>query len=258
MNNATIVPLDSVLCGDAVDVMRTLPDGCIDAVVTDPPYCSGSVSEARRTAARGQGLRSENLTRFGWFIGDNMGTAGLVFLIRSMAFEAVRLLKTSGSILIFCDWRMVSTLAPAVESAGLRFQNLLVWDKGHMGLGNGFRCRHEMILHMTAGSPKYFDKGTANVLQDRRVSSAAKEHQTQKPTGLLRQLIEVVCPPGGTVLDPFAGSGSTLVAAKESGRHWIGIERDATHAETAKRRVAEILDWHNTTGKAALPAKGDA
>lgn len=242
-------PVDVVLQGDCLEIMAGMPDGCIDAVITDPPYCSGSVSEASRTAAKGQGLRSENIRRMGWFVGDNMGTAGLVWLIRSMAVEALRLLKGKGSLLIFCDWRMVPNLIPAVESAGFRYQNLIVWDKTHMGLGTGFRARHELIMHMTAGSPEYHDKGTANVLQCRRVTADEREHQTQKPVDLIAQLCRVVCPPGGTILDPFAGSGTLAEAARMTHRHFICIERDADHCETARQRISAVtpeLFGHNT------------
>lgn len=220
--------------------MQSLETGCIDAVITDPPYCSGSVSESSRTAAKGQGLRSENIKRLGWFVGDNMGTAGLVWLIRAMAVESMRLLKGSGSMLCFCDWRMVPNLIPAVESAGFRYQNLIVWDKTHMGLGTGFRARHELIMHMTAGSPEYFDKGTANVVSCKRVSADDREHQTQKPVELIEQLIRVVCPPGGTVLDPFAGSCTLAAACVATGRNYICIERDVDHVETGKRRIQSV------------------
>jgi DNA modification methylase len=221
--------------GDAIDIMDTLER--VDAIVTDPPYCSGSVSEASRTAAKGQGLRSENLTRFGWFVGDNMGTAGLVFLLRTMAFHATRILSPEGSMLVFCDWRMVPNLAPAIESAGLRYQNMVAWDKGAMGLGMGFRAQHEIILHFTAGSPKYHDLGTSNIVKAARVSADDREHQTQKPVDLMQRLLRVVCPPGGTVLDPFMGSGSTGVAAAAEKMRFVGIERDPKHFDTACERL---------------------
>ena len=226
--------------GDCIDLMSTLPK--VDAVITDPPYCSGSVSEASRTAAKGQGLRSENLTRYGWFVGDNMGTAGLVFLLRTMAFRALDILNPEGSLLVFCDWRMVPNLAPAIESAGMRYQNMIVWDKEMMGLGLGFRAQHEIVLHFTAGSPKYHDLGTANVVKAKRVGAGDREHQTQKPVDLMQRLVRVVTPPGGTVLDPFCGSGSTGVAAIAESRKFIGIERDPTHIETARVRLANVSD----------------
>jgi DNA modification methylase len=221
--------------GDAIDIMDTLER--VDAIVTDPPYCSGSVSEASRSAAKGQGLRSENIKKLGWFVGDNMGTAGLVFLLRSVAFGALRILSPEGSMLVFCDWRMVPNLAPAIESAGLRYQNMVAWDKGVMGLGLGFRAQHEIILHFTAGSPKYHDLGTANIVKAARVSADDREHQTQKPVDLMQRLLRVVCPPGGTVLDPFMGSGSTGVAAAAEKMHFIGIERDPEHFDTACERL---------------------
>ena len=226
----------TVIHGDALQVMQGMQAASIDAVVMDPPYCSGSVSEASRSAAKGQGLRSENINRFGWFVGDNMGTAGLVFLLRSVAFESIRLLRGSGSLLVFCDWRMVPNLAPAIESAGLRYQNMVIWDKGSMGLGAGFRAQHEVILHFTAGSPEYHDKGLSNVLKCPRVGQD-REHQTEKPVSLIEQLIRVACPPSGVVLDPFGGSGTTGVAAQNLGRGCICIERDAQHVETARRRL---------------------
>lgn len=226
----------TLFLGDALETMESLKER-VDLVLTDPPYCSGSVSEAKRTAAKGQGLRSVNVRKLGWFVGDNMGTAGLVWLLRSMAFRGLQLLNAEGSLLVFCDWRMVPNLAPAIESAGLRWQNMVVWDKEAMGLGLGFRAQHEIVLHFTAGAPKYHDLGTANVLTAGRVGALDREHQTQKPLELLHKLIRVTSAPGALILDPFMGSGSTGVAAVERGRRFIGIERDETHFETACRRI---------------------
>lgn len=158
-----------IIHGDCLEQMTLLPDKSVDVIVMDPPYCSGAVGEAARTAAKGQGLRSGNIKKLGWFVGDNMGTAGLVWLLRAVAIEGHRLLKGSGHLLFFCDWRMVPNLIPAVESAGYRYQNLIVWNKPNIGLGIGFRTKHELIVHMTCGAPEYFDKGTANVLDARRI-----------------------------------------------------------------------------------------
>lgn len=235
--------------GDAIEVLDSLSG--FDAVVTDPPYCSGSVSEASRTAAKGQGLRSENITKLGWFVGDNMGTAGLSSLLRSMAFHALAKLNPNGHMLVFCDWRMVPTLAPSIESAGLRYQNMVVWDKGVMGLGMGFRAQHEIVLHYTAGAPKYHDLGTANVLKSSRVSASDREHQTQKPLDLMQRLVRVVTAPEMVICDPFMGSGSTGCAALAEGRHFIGIERDPTHFETACKRIEDAQRQGQLFGAAA-------
>jgi DNA modification methylase len=230
-------PWTTLYLGDCLEVIPALESEAFDAIVTDPPYCSGAIGEAQRSRANGQGLRSENLRRFGWFVGDNMGTAGLVWLLRSLAVESRRLVKETGSLLLFCDWRMVPNVVPAIESAGLRYQDLVVWDKGHFGLGNGFRRQHELVAHFTYGSPEYHDRSTGNVIKAARAED--REHQTQKPEDLMRRLIKVVTPPGGTLLDAFAGSGSTLRAAKDLGRHSVGIEVDEQNAEIAARRLEQ-------------------
>lgn len=235
----SLVGTHTLIMGDSVEEMSKLGERCVDAVVTDPPYCSGSVSESQRSASKGQGLRSETITRFGWFKGDNMGTAGLMFLLRVTAWEAQRVLKPSGSFLVFCDWRMLPNLVPAIESVGFRYQNAIVWDKGNAGLGVGFRAQHEFIMHFTNGSPVYHSKSFGNVLKSRRVSAKDREHQTQKPVDLMQQLLTVVCPPGGIVLDPFMGSGTTGVAAIGNGSHFIGIERDREYYDIAKQRLAD-------------------
>ncbi len=235
MSRVETIGRATLYLGDALEIMETLDE--VDAIVTDPPYCSGGVSEASRTAAKGQGLRSDTIRKLGWFVGDNMGTAGLSSLLRSMAIRGLHILNPEGSMLVFCDWRMVPMLAPAIESAGLRYQNMVVWDKGQMGLGAGFRAQHEIILHYTAGSPKYHNLGTPNIIKSKRVATADREHQTQKPTDLMARLIGVAAPLDGLVLDPFMGSGSTGCAAVEHGRNFIGIERSAEHFETACERI---------------------
>lgn len=222
---------------DAIAMLRGMPDASVDAIVMDPPYCSGGLTESARRSASGQGLRSENLRAHGWFGGDTMGTQGLAELLRLAAVEARRVVRASGSMLVFADWRLAPVLGPAVESAGVRYQNLVVWAKPSPGLGTGFRPAHELIMHFTFGAPVYHDKATSNVLACGRQRD--RVHVTQKPVELMRRLVRVVCPPGGLVVDPFCGSGSTGVAALLEGRRFRGSDTDPEHVETARARVHE-------------------
>jgi hypothetical protein len=187
----------AVARGDALNGLDTLPRASVQAYVIDPPYCSGGFSETARRQAKGQGLRSETLREVGWFANDNMGTAGVAWLLRAVACEAARTLVDGGSLCVFTDWRMVANLAPALESSGLRFQNLVVWDKGAAGLGTGFRAQHELVLHFVKGTGVFHALDSGNVLRCKRTSAAARVHQTEKPVELARDILRVVAPPGG-------------------------------------------------------------
>lgn len=230
--------------GDCLEAMGSLGTGSVDAVITDPPYCSGGVMEAAKGRAKGQGLRG-GAGRFQWFDGDNMSTPGLAFLLRAVACEALRVVKPSGHLLMFCDWRMVATLAPAVESAGWRMRNLVVWDKGSMGLGTGFRPSHEMVLHLTHRAPEFHAADVGNVIRSKRVHSSARVHPTEKPVELLRHLVRVTTPRSGIVLDPFAGSGTTGEAAYLEGARAVLIERDESYHEAIVSRLSGMAAAHS-------------
>lgn len=221
--------------GDCLEALEDIVEPA-DCMIMDPPYCSGAATEAGRGSATHQGLRSSTMKagRFKWFASDNMTTAGLCELLRAVCVRAP--VHDGGSILSFCDWRMVTMLAPAMESAGWRLRNLIAWDKGHFGAGTGFRPRHELIIHLTKRSPAFFSASVGNVIKVPRVTD--RDHPTEKPVELLSRLMDVVCPPGGgVVVDPFMGSGSTGVACAQTGRRFVGIEIDPAHFDTACDRV---------------------
>jgi DNA modification methylase len=236
--------------GDCIEHLRTLPPRSVDAFVMDPPYCSGGSTETTRRSAKGQGIASDRLQsgEVTWFAGDNMTTPGLVFLLRSVAFEAERLLVPGGSVLAFCDWRMWAILAPAMESGGLRLQNMVVWDKGSAGLGTGFKPTHELVIHLCNGPGRFHALTGSNVLRFGRVRGADKDHPTEKPVDLLQSMIRVVAPRGGLVVDPFMGSGSTGVAALREGRRFVGIERDPGYVDVARRRCQETAEQRDLPG----------
>lgn len=210
---------------DAVEALRELDAGIVDAIVTDPPYCSGGLSETGRLGATRQGIRSES--EAGWFSGDNMSASGLGYLMRSIAVQAQRVLVEGGSLVVFCDWRMHSPLVPAIESAGLLHRGLVVWDKGSAGLGNGFRPRHELAMHFSNGKLAHYAKDVGNVIRCSRVHHSRRTHPCEKPVELLQEIIRTVSPLGGLIVDPFSGSGSTGRAAVAEGRRFIGFDRDA-------------------------------
>jgi DNA modification methylase len=226
--------------GDCIDAVTSLPPASVDAIVTDPPYCSGGSLEAQKNTSA-QGLRSKTVQAedFEWFAADNMSTAGLVSLLRSVLVRSRRVLRPNRGAFVFCDWRMVPALAPALESSGMRYRNMLVWDKGSAGLGCGFKPAHEIVLEYSNGATEYFSKTGQNVLRYRRVSSAKKEHGAQKPAELIAEILNVAVPPCGVVFDPFMGSGSTLVAAQYTGRTAIGVELSERYCEIAAKRLEQ-------------------
>jgi DNA modification methylase len=227
-----------VITGDCLQIMRELEAASIDGVLTDPPYCSGGFTETAKMQADNQGVRSE--LEEDWFAADNMTTGGLIFLLRACLVEARRLMRQNRSALIFTDWRMVPHVAPALESSGLRYRNMIAWDKMSAGLGTGFRAQHEMILEYSNGVTEYQRQDLGNVIECRRVPKAARVHPTQKPTELLRKLLTMIVPRGGTVLDPFAGSGAVGVAALLEGINYIGIEVDPMYAGITQRRLDQV------------------
>ena len=121
------VPL--ILHGDCLVKLKELQSNSIDAVITDPPYCSGGFTEASRTLASKQGISENRTEDIEWFDSDNMTTVGITYLIRELCIELDRLMKPNTSLLMFTDWRMVVNLVPVIESCGFQYRNLIVWNK---------------------------------------------------------------------------------------------------------------------------------
>lgn len=183
-----------------------------------------------------------------WIAGDSMSTAGFVWTMRTLGMEARRVLRPGGHLLAFIDWRMYPNLALALETADLRQHPTLVWDKTQFGMGSLFRNQHEWVCHFTAGSPNPPQRrDVPNVIACPPVRGG--EHPTEKPTHLLRTLISVVTPKGGLVVDPFAGSGSTGVAALLEGHRFIGVEMTEHYAEVAANRLRTVQRGYRDDGQ---------
>ena len=224
--------------GDCLEVMSALAmlGERVDAVITDPPFSSGTRREASK------GLRKSMTRSVGdtdWFGSDCLTTNGFLWLMRACAHEWKQLLTPGGHVLSFIDWRMYPALCGAIESADLRHAGMLVWNKTYFGMGSCFRNQHELILHFTHGKgvdPQRRDVG--NVIDCKPVRNGV--HPTEKPVALLETLLSVVVPKGGTVLDPFAGSGSVAEAAVATGRRWLAIEAEEEYCEIIANRAARL------------------
>lgn len=225
--------------GDCIEVMAGLDDESVTTVLTDPPYSSGGRRENSRSLRKSMTRSVEDDE---WIRGDGMSTNGFVHLLRLCGIEWRHLLRPGGHVLSFIDWRMAFQLQAALETADLRQHPILVWNKDRLGMGAIFRNQHEFIVHMTAGNPAPPERrDVPNVLTFPPVRDG--DHPTEKPQSLLETLLSVVTPPNGLVLDPFAGSGSTLYAARALGHKAIGIEADERFCEVIARRLSQdVLD----------------
>lgn len=215
--------------GEARDILPTLPPGSVDLLLTDPPF----FMPADHHAVRSKWQRA-------W-----SDTSILAAFWGATLDLAIPKMKRSSHVLTFCDGASYPVFYPETYR---RFDSLvcLVWDKQAIGMGRVWRRRHELILAARWESAEFAESGgsRADVLQAKVTPSSDRLHPVEKPDALLRQLIEPTTKAGDMVLDPFAGSGSTLTAAKALGRRAIGIEAEERYCQVIAERCAqEVLDF---------------
>lgn len=214
--------------GDCREVLPSIA-GAVDVIVTDPPYSSGGFQESGKSGGS-IGTRDSTVIQF-----DNLSTRGYERLMR----EVLRYANQADEVYAFTDWRMWIHTFDSIEAAGWRVRNMLVWDKGQMGMGMPWRNQHELIAFGKRSPGRIIDGKLGNVLRAAR--SGNRNHPTEKPVDLLTTIIGNS--DGSVVLDPFMGSGTTLRAAKDLGRKAIGIEIEERYCEIAAKRLAqEVLD----------------
>jgi site-specific DNA-methyltransferase (adenine-specific) len=149
-----------------------------------------------------------------------------------------RVLQADGFCFSFYGWPHADRFMAAFRAAGFRPVGHFSFPKRYTSSVGHVRCRHECAYLLAKGNPRKPHNPPGDVIEWTE-NTGNKLHPTQKPVSIFLPLIETYSAPSGMVLDPFAGSGSTLAAAKILGRSYLGIERDATYHASAVRRLAQ-------------------
>lgn len=251
-----------LICGDAQDAnayTQLLEGECVDAIFTDPPYnvpIGGHVS----------GLGATKHREFAFASGEMSKEAFTTFLTTTLGHAAG--VSKDGAIAFVCmDWRHLGELLAAGSEVFSILKNICVWNKTNGGMGTFYRSKHEMVLVFKVGDAPHlntfglgdegryrtnvWDYAGVNTMKAGRMDELAM-HPTVKPVALIADAILDVTRRGAIVLDPFGGSGSTLIAAEKTGRCARLIEFDPLYCDVIIRRFEAY------TGKPAkLVATGE-
>ena len=211
--------------GDAVQLLRELPDESIDLVVTDPPYESLEKHRAIGTTTR---LKRSKASSNDWFAIFPNSRFDELF------GELFRVLKCDRHLYVMCDPETMFVAKPAGERAGFKFWKPVIWDKVTIGMGYHYRGRYEAILFFEKGKRRLSDLGVADVLPIPRVRNG---YPAEKPQALCDVLIRQSSAQGEVVLDPFMGSGSAGAAALSTGRSFVGGDLCAEAMMVARQRL---------------------
>lgn len=223
-----------VVCGDATSEpdRELLLDGAHpEILLTDPPYCSGGFQESGKVTGSIGTKQSDGKGGYSTptISSDNLSTRGYQVLMKAVLGAAD--VKVA---YLFTDWRMWVYLFDLVEGSGLGVRNMIVWNKKSPGMGNGWRAQHELVMFAHRTKPKWDNhKGYGNVLEATR--SGNELHPTQKPVEILEKLLDNTDWAEG-VLDPFGGSGTTLIAAESAGQPAYLMEMEPRFVDVIVRR----------------------
>lgn len=234
---------NQLIHGDALTVLPTLPAGSFDALITDPPYASGGThAAARQKSPQTKYMQSGSAKLHADFLGDERDQRSHLAWMRLWLAECSRVLKDGAPVLLFTDWRQLPLTTDALQCAGFTWRGIAVWDKteGVRPQLGRFRNQAEYVVWGSKGHMPGARRAPVlpGVVRE-SVRKADKHHMTGKPTALMQQLVRI-CEEGGHILDPFAGSGTTLVAAQEEGYSWTGIEMTKHYFDVALERLARI------------------
>jgi len=236
--------LNKVHCMDCLEGMRQLPDGCVDLVVTDPPYFNQGTKP--KYSRKG---KADVVTDFGdWdkFENDEQYLSWMKLVI----CEIVRVLKENGSMYIFTNDRYISYLRHFIRDVdGMTYASTLIWHKYNAPprfiMKAGFISSKEIIMFAYKGKdpifhkPKEFKEMLDVWVTTQTPSNERVGHPTQKPLFLIERLLEISSDETNLILDPFMGSGTTAVACKQLNRNFIGFEIEQKYVEIANKRLQQ-------------------
>ena len=207
---------NTIVKGDCLSILPTLAANSADFILTDPPYLVNYRSRDGRTIQN-----------------DHDDT----WILPAFA-EMFRVLKSDSFAVTFYGWPSADKFLQAYRAAGFRVVGHLMFPKSYASSRGYLKYQHECAHLLVKGTPWRMADTISDVLEWSYTGN--RLHPTQKPVPTLEKLIQAFCPLEGLVLDPFAGSGSTLIAARNLGRRWLGVELDAEYHRIAAQRLQDV------------------
>lgn len=210
--------LNKVYNEDCLIGMKSIPDKSIDMILCDPPYSTPTIHAFGRQKVK----RLSDL-------------AIQEFYFNAIKKEWERILKPNAPIIVFCDDIYYAVLV------GLFYDwqqlNLVVWDKGKIGMGNPFRKQHELIFYANRGSIELNKHKLTHIPSVIKCKFTKEFHGAEKPVEILSTLINGLTKQNDLVLDCFMGSGSTAISCIETNRNYIGFELDGKYFNIIQERI---------------------
>lgn len=228
-----------IINNDCISELKLFGDESIDLVVTDPPYLINYVGQTEKFSKP--------------IANDNNPD-----VIKDFIPEIYRILKPNTAFYCFCSPDTIETFKTLIQQY-FTIKNLVIWEKNNWTTGDCFAQygkSYEIIIYANKGRRPFNGKRLPDVWHFDRIVGPKQVHQNQKPVALLSQIIEKSSNPNDIVLDPFMGSGSTLVAATSLGRKAIGIELEGRYCEIAKKRLQQTSFADIATVDFSKPIEG--
>ena len=248
------LPLNSILKGDCVETLLSLPENSVDLVFADPPYNLQLQNELHRPNMTKVDAVNDDWDKFASFEFYDKFTKKWLSAVK-------RILKPTGSIWVIGSYHNIFRVGTIMQDLGYWTLNDVIWVKTNPMpnfRGVRFTNAHETLIWASTGKGAKYTfnyqamKGLNNEKQMRsdwwlhslatgserlKDENGKKVHSTQKPEGLLYRVILSSSNPGDVILDPFFGSGTTGAVAKSLHRNWIGIEREDKYIQAAQKRI---------------------
>jgi site-specific DNA-methyltransferase (adenine-specific) len=229
--------IDGIYLGDAHELLRQIPDGTVDLVVTDPPFAIEF--RAARTNYHRTGSRVVEGYR-------EVAAEDYLAFTKEWMEQVFRVLCPTGSLYVFSGWNRLRDVLQALDEAGFTTINHLIW-KYQFGVytRKKYVTSHYHILFAAKDPKKYFFSKAEHYPEDvwvinREYWTGRRKTPTKLPLALVKKILSFSSREGDLVLDPFLGSGTVAAAAKEMGRHYLGFEIVPGYYEMAKERVEGI------------------
>lgn len=226
--------LDNIYCGDAIELIKKIPDNSIDLIVTDPPFAIDFGPK------RSNYNRKDSNVLEGYSEVSKKEYYNFSF---NWIKECYRILKSTGSMYVFSGWTNLKDILNAIDDVGFITVNHLIW-KYQFGVftRRKFVTSHYHILFVVKNEKKYKFNKIEHYPEDvwiinREYWTNKTKTPTKLPLELVKKIILYSSDEGDIVFDPFAGSGTVLVAAKMLKRHFLGFEIVEKYCSFAKERI---------------------